>query len=444
MGSMGIHLHDEIVISIRSLGTSGEGVGVYDGIVGFIDGALPGEQARVQITELKKNYFKANLLEILEASPDRVKPICPVFGRCGGCQLMHLKYEKQLEVKTQQVSDALRRIGGFEGLTVSPCAASPDPLYYRNKIQVPVAYDSLGMYMGLYARGSHDIIPVKKCYIHCATGEAVFSSAQEIFKKINPPQQGKVRHLLIRTAIHEDHVLVIVITTGVEKKWIETLANELMEAHPQIKGVVENINLRPDNVILGTDYQLIKGVAAIEENLCGFRFRLSPHAFFQVNTLQVENLYRAAVEMCRLTGNEILVDAYCGVGTMAIIAAPKAKSVVGIEYVADAIQDARYNASLNSIANARFEVGAAEKVLQTIPKMDVVLLNPPRKGCDEQVLQTVLKKSPRTVVYVSCNPATLARDLKVLSVKYRIESVRPFDMFPQTSHVETVVKLLKK
>jgi 23S rRNA (uracil1939-C5)-methyltransferase len=438
---MRFNLNDELEISIRSLGSSGEGVGAYDGVVGFVEGALPGETVRVRVTTAKKNYFKADLLKVLDPSPDRVTPICPVFGRCGGCQLMHLSYDKQLQVKTSQVEDALQRIGGFADLKISPCTPSPNPLYYRNKIQLPVAYSQEGLIIGLYARGSHDIIPVEKCYIHCATGEKVFDSAQKILREMAKPSRGELRHLLIRTAIHENAVLLVLVTTGIEKGWLQEVAEKIMSSNPEVKGVVENVNRRTDNVILGTEYKLISGVATIEETLCGLRFRLSPHAFFQVNTPQVENLYRAAIGMCDLAGNETVVDAYCGVGTMALLAASSARAVVGIEYVADAIRDARYNAELNNIKNAQFEVGAAEDLLKTIPKMDVVLLNPPRKGCDEKLLETVLKKLPRIVVYVSCNPATLARDLKTLSSKYQVEEVKPFDMFPQTSHVETVVKL---
>lgn len=438
---MKLKIHDELVVTIRSLGSGGEGVGTYEGMVCFVEGALPGEQVKIRVTASKNNYFKADLLEVLIPSPYRVTPICPVFGRCGGCQLMHLSYPQQLELKKNQVEDALKRIGGFQDVIVASCIASPDPLYYRNKIQLPILYGSEGWIMGLYARGSHDIIPVEKCYIHCKVGEQVFVSANAILREMTPPTKGELRHLLIRTAIHEGEVLVVLITTGIEKKWIDQFSEKLMSQNSHVKGVVENINRRVDNVILGTDYKLVRGESTIEEVICGLRFRLSPHAFFQVNTPQVENLYNAAISMAGLTGSEIVVDAYCGVGTMALIAASSARSVIGIEYVEDAIRDARHNAQVNAITNARFEVGAAEELIKTIPKMDVVLLNPPRKGCDEKLLYTLLKKKPRTIVYVSCNPATLARDLKILSASYKIQDVQPFDMFPQTSHVETVVKL---
>lgn len=440
--AMAIKINDELEIFIRSLGSGGEGVGTYESLVCFVEGALPGEKVLVRVTASKTNYLKVDLLEIITPSPHRVTPICPVFGRCGGCQLMHLSYDQQLELKRTQVQDALQRIGGFQDLSVSPCVPSPDPLYYRNKIQLPIVYGPNGWLMGLYARGSHDIIPVDKCYIHCHVGEEVFSTAHQILKEMAKPAKGEIRHLLIRTAIHEGEVLVVLITTGVEKKWLETFTDKLMSAHSYVKGVVENINKRVDNVILGTEYRLIRGVSTIEEKICGLEFRLSPHAFFQVNTPQVENLYRAAIQMAGLTGKEILVDAYCGVGTMALIAASASQSVIGIEYVADAIKDARHNAELNGVYNTRFEVGAAEELVAKIPKMDVVILNPPRKGCDEKLLNTLLKKKPKTLVYVSCNPATLARDLKILASHYKIQEVRPFDMFPQTSHVETVVKLV--
>ncbi len=438
---MTLKINDECIVDIRSIGSGGEGVGTFDGLVCFIEGALPGETVRACVTLLKKSYFKATLLEILKPSSDRVQPICPVFGKCGGCQIMHLSYEAQLNYKKQHVEETLKRIGGFQSLPISSCVASPDPLYYRNKIQLPVLYKNNAWIMGLYARGSHDIIPVKKCFIHSAVGEKVFAAANSLLKLMPAPHRGKIRHLLLRTAVHEQKVLVVIITTGIEKSWLREFAEKLMEAESLVHGVIENINTRADNVILGTRYETIKGVSTIEETLLGLKFRLSPHAFFQVNTAQVEQLYKAVMEMAELTGQEIVVDAYCGVGTMALIAASRAKKVIGIEYVADAIEDARHNAIRNQIANAVFEVGAAEKRIASIDKMDVVILNPPRKGCAEELLQELIRKKPSRVVYVSCNPATLSRDLQQLSKTYRIEEIIPFDMFPQTSRVETVVKL---
>lgn len=438
---MSVKINDFYIVSIRSIGSGGEGVGTYEGLVCFVEGALPGEEVRVKVTSVKPKYFKADLMEVLKASPDRVKPICPVFERCGGCQLMHLNYEAQLRYKTEQVAETLKRVGGLQGLTVNPCIPSPQELHYRNKVQLPIVYRPDGWVMGLYARGSHDIIPVKKCYIHCEAGEQIFYAASEILMKMAPPKEGTLRHLLMRTAIHNNEILVVLVTTGIEKTWLDSFAAQLMEKRQEVKGVIENINKRNDNVILGTHYRVIRGVSTIEEKICDLRFRLSPHAFFQVNTLQVEQLYRSAIEMAQLSGSEVVVDAYCGVGTMALIAAGSCKSVIGIEYIEDAIKDARYNAQLNGIKNAEFFVGAAESLLHSIKKMDVVILNPPRKGCDDKVLQTLLKKAPRCIIYVSCNPATLARDLSLLMSRYQIDSVQPFDMFPQTSHVETVVKL---
>lgn len=441
---MKLKLNNELTLTIRSLGAGGEGVGVYDDIVGFVPMALPGEQVRVRITTLKKSYFKAELLEVLKASPDRVEPVCPVFGRCGGCQLMHLSYGGQLREKTDQVINALRRIGGFSELNVNPCIGSPQPLHYRNKVQLPLLYDQQGVILGLYARGSHDIVPIERCYIHCEQGEQVFAATKKIFEALPPPAKGNVRHLLIRTAIHEGAVLVVVITTGVERSWLDAFASQLRDRCPEVAGVVENINRRDDNVILGNKYHLISGSDTVEEKLCGLRFRLSPHAFFQVNTPQVENLYAKVMEMADLSGKEVVFDAYCGVGTMALMAAGSSARVVGIEWVPQAVEDARYNAELNGINNAEFHAGAAEKLLPQMGGMDLLLLNPPRKGCDEELLKAALKQKPKRVIYISCNPASLARDLAILAPSYMIQEVQPFDMFPQTSHVETVVNLFLK
>jgi 23S rRNA (uracil1939-C5)-methyltransferase len=369
------------------------------------------------------------VIKTLVVSPDRVEPICPLFGRCGGCQIMHLKYEKQLEAKQQRVIDALERIGGFSDLKVNPCLPSPLPLYYRNKIQLPVS--GVG-HLGLYARNSHDIVEIEKCYIHCDLGEDVF----QVIRKLD---LVRYKHVLIKTAVKTGQVLVVLVS---DDKIDESIGKKLIDACPEIKGVVHNLNRGPGNAVLSSDFRTIAGHGWIEEELHGLKFKISPASFFQVNPAQAEHLYDKVVEFAQLSGDETVLDAYCGVGTLALILSSRAKQVIGIESVKVAIIDANENAKLNQITNVDFKCGPAEDLIGTLKSLDVAILNPPRKGCESSFLDKLTLLKPKTIVYVSCDPATLARDLAILASKgYSIEAVQPFDMFPQTSHVECAVRL---
>ena len=436
----------EIILEITGLGSSGEGIGAIDGLKVFVEGALPGEQVRVQVTVAKARYAKGDLLEILKPSPHRTEPPCPLFDRCGGCQLQHVAYAQQLEMKRARVIDALERIGGFKGVTVAPCEPSPSPLAYRNKIQLPVVTGPNGTLIGLYRRHSHDVIPVDRCLIHCDLGETVYRDVQQLIQEsgLKPyctrSRKGDLRHLLIKSAIHTGEVLVALVTTG--RGPAKALAEKILSSIPAVKGVIENINARHDNVILGSRYRTLAGENAIHETLCGLTFKVSAASFFQVNTDQAEQLYTKALELAELDATTTLLDAYCGVGTLALIAAKHVQRVVGIECVPQAITDAKENGERNGIENATFICGNAETAIRDIGAVDVALLNPPRKGCDPALLNELIAHPPQKIIYVSCDPATLARDLAIL-VKggFSLQSTHPFDMFPQTSHVETIVKL---
>lgn len=424
-------LYDQIILSIHRLGIHGEGVGSFEGFTIFVDGALPGETVKAKVTEVRKNYGRAEVIEFLEKSPYRVKPICPVFGRCGGCQLMHLDYTQQLETKRQRVIDALQRIGKITA-DVHPCVPSPAPLAYRNKIQLPYVDGRLG----LYAFNSHDLVEIEKCFIHCPLGEKAFQHIQEILTK-SPPEN--LRHVLIKTAVHTNQILVILVTEGESN--VKALGDEIKRCMPEIKGVVQNINQEPGNVILGRMNRTLAGEGSIFDTICGLTFRVSPASFFQVNPAQAENLYRKALEACELQGTETVLDAYCGVGTVSLLLAQKAKKVIGVESVAEAIADAKDNARLNKIENVEFTCAFAENF--DLPASDVAVINPPRKGCDPLFLAKLIELKPKRLVYISCDPATLARDLVILQTgNYQIKDVQPFDMFPQTVHVETVVSLI--
>lgn len=432
-------LKQKITLTIKRLGIHGEGIGDHLGFTIFVDGALPGESVTVSIDEVRKNFARGTVLSTEKSSPHRVKPPCPVFGRCGGCQLMHLDYPQQLETKRQRVLDSLERIGKIFNVPVPACIPSPSAssgvLAYRNKIQLPVIMDPT-LQMGLYAFNSHDIVEIEKCYIHCSLGERVFAKVKQILRTTCDPG---IKFVVIKTAVYTNQALVILVTD--REGDLTTTAKKIVESSPEIKGVMQNINCSPGNAVLGKVYKTLVGESSIVDQICGLRFKVSPASFFQVNPAQAENLYQKALEFCELKGEETVLDAYCGVGTLSLVLAPHAKRVIGVECVSDAIADAKENAKLNGITNTSFHTAQAEDFIGTVTAIDVAVLNPPRKGCEPAFLEKLLQLRPKRIVYVSCDPATLARDLAILQKKYTVDMVQPFDMFPQTVHVESIANL---
>jgi 23S rRNA (uracil1939-C5)-methyltransferase len=441
--------HSFFELKIDDLNSSGQGVGTLDKLKVFVDLALPSETIEAELLLQKKNYALASLKKVKKESPDRVKPICPIFEECGGCQIMHLNYEKQLEFKTKRVKEALVRIAKIEHPVPLSCLPSPSPLHYRNKIQLPFFKDSTGLSLGLYQKHSNDIVKVDQCFIHCKRGEEIFKTLSTLLKKSPLPifdpetQQGFLRHLMIRTGVYTDECLVVFITTSKEHRdALKVIASELMRAHPQVKGVLQNINKKRFNTILGDSYVTIQGRAYIYEKMNDLTFKISPHAFFQVNPYQAIHLYETALKFADLKPNNRLLDAYCGIGMFSLLAAKQVHSVLGIECVPSAIEDANENAKLNQIDNVQFKWAIVEKVIEKLEDFDVVILNPPRKGCEQKVLEVLAKRKISKIVYVSCDPASLARDLAFFKEKgYTLQKVQPLDMFPQTTHVETVALL---
>jgi len=401
----------------------------------FVEGALPGETVSVEVTQQKKAYAKAKLLSLLTPSHERTEPLCPLFGECGGCQVMHLQYPAQLNLKKKRVEDALQRIGGLQDVNVLPCLPSPTSLGYRNKIQLPVLWKNGQKTLGLYRKNSHEIVSLKRCLIQCSQGEELLSLISE---KLTLPC---VRYVLIRNAVFHEEALVIFVTTGRYSKELKKFGEELMEENSLIKGVVESLNTRCDNVILGPRFRLLAGRPFIYETLLNKIFKISPSAFFQVNPGQTENLYGKAIQLAEIEPHEIILDAYCGVGTLALFAADRAKHAYGIECIPHAIADAIENARLNHLSNCSFICGKAEEMIHQFDSLDILFLNPPRKGCAPEFLTAVMKIKPQKIIYISCDPATLARDLSKLKSCYQITIVQPLDMFPQTMHVETIVRL---
>lgn len=436
-------IDQEIDLLVHSIGTGGEGVGSWNNFPIFVDGVLPGELATVRVTQSQRTFARARLQQLITTSPSRVSPICPLFYVCGGCQIMHLAYSEQLQYKQNAVYKALSHYN-LESISQLPCKASPSQIIYRNKIQLPVRPNSEGgCCIGLYAKNSHDVIDIDHCYVHCQLGEFVYNIVRGIVHKSSlkayDPKSGSghLRYILIKTAEKAEQVLVTFITFG--QVDLQHIANELIAKAPQVKGVVHNINTNPGNFALGKESKTLSGTPFIEEKLSGITFRISPASFFQINTAQAENLYNQALAWADLRETDTILDAYCGIGTLSLQISRHVKHVVGIESVPEAIEDAKTNAEINNIHNSTFLCGNAEELIKTIDNVDLIFVNPPRKGCDPTFIREMLRLQPRKIIYISCNPETLARDLKLLRHQgYAVEKIQPFDMFPQTVHVECV------
>jgi len=377
-------------------------------------------------------------------------PPCPHWRKCGGCQLQRLPYDKQLRHKQRRVEELLGRFG-----PVQPILGMDDPIHYRNKVHAAFALDGRRQIVsGIYQPNSHAVVPVDNCLIEDVTADAIIRTIRSMLRpfKIQVFDErsgtGWLRHVLIRRGFATGQVLVVLVAVNPIFKLQKPFLKELLEKHPEITSVVLNINDRFGPVVLGSREKVIYGDGTIEDVLCGHRFRLSPRSFYQINPVQTEKLYRTAVAFAALTGTETVLDAYCGVGTIGITASAQAKQIIGVELNRDAVKDAIVNARLNGLKNCWFTAGDAGEYMQQMAadnmRPDVVFLDPPRAGSDERFLRSLLKTAPRRVVYVSCDPATLARDLALLAPAYRVENIQPVDLFPFTEHVETVVSLARK
>ncbi|WP_422446963.1 23S rRNA (uracil(1939)-C(5))-methyltransferase RlmD [Thermoanaerobacterium sp. DL9XJH110] len=444
----------KIQISIESMAHEGQGVGRIDGLAVFVEGALKGEKVLARIDKVAKSYAIAHVEEILEPSPRRINPECPAAFRCGGCMLQHLSYEGQLEFKKEKVKDSLQRIGRISA-DVFDTIGVKNPTGYRNKAQYPVGKVSGQAVLGFYERRTHNIVPSENCMIQHPASNRIARIVKEWIERYNVPvyneitHRGLVRHVVTRVGCRTGEIMVILVINGDKIPRQQELADLLKEGVPGFKSLVLNINKKKTNVIMGEENITLFGPPYIHDCIGNIKFRLSPISFFQVNSLQVEVLYNKALEYAELTGKETVIDTYCGTGTITLFLAQKAKKVYGIEVVPQAVEDARHNAKINGIKNVEFLEGAAEEVLPELAKKgimaDVVVMDPPRRGCDEKLLEAAVKMSPGRMVYVSCNPATLARDLRFLEDRgYKTEKVQPVDMFPYTYHVECVVSIKRK
>ena len=455
----GMNKNQLVEVKIEDFTKDGEGIGRADGYTLFVKDAVIGDAVLARITKPKKTYAYARVEKILHPSADRVCAPCPEARRCGGCRLQEYDYAAQLLWKQRLVRETLEKIGGLYGIPVRETIGMDHPFRYRNKAQYPVGHVKGVLSAGFYAGRTHSIIPVRDClltpevYARILDGTLAFLRDYGISAYDEGTGEGLVRHLLIRSAFSNGAILVCPVINGDQLPCADEYVRKMRQI-PGVESVCLNCNKSRSNVILGEKTVSLYGSPFITDELGGLSFRISPGSFYQVNPLQTEKLYNEALAAASLSGNETVYDLYCGIGTISLFLARKAKHVYGVEIVPSAIRDAKENARRNGIENVSFYCGASEDIIVrgyfeegvSCPPADVVVLDPPRKGCDPMLIQTVLKMAPERIVYVSCDPATLARDLKLFTegyggISYRADYAQPVDMFGQTCHVETVCLL---
>ena len=447
--------NEEYIVEIIDNGFQGEGVCKINDFTIFVPNAIKGEKVKIKILKVNATHGFGKILEIISSSEDRTDSDCTTYQRCGGCVLRHVKYEKTLEMKKYSVESTLKKVLGKD-IKISEVIKMEEPYFYRNKLQYPIGVGEDGKpVMGVFAERTHKIISTTQCKIQNSLCQKIANDVFDFICKNNisvydeKSLKGSIRHLIIRIGIKTNEVMITFVTNTREIKKENELVNFITNKYPEIKTIAKNINSKNTNVILGKETEIIFGEGYIYDFLGDFKFKISPRSFYQVNPVQTEKLYSKAVEYADLTGNETIFDLYCGIGTIGIFASKKAKRLYGIETIPEAIKDAWQNAKLNNLENAEFFVGDVEKTLPEFIKQrnilaDVVFVDPPRKGCDKTALETILEIEPKKIVYVSCNPATLARDLKILEEKYEMKDISICDMFPFTHHVECVTLLKLK
>lgn len=447
-----VKLGDEVLVTIHGIGSSGEGVGRVDDFTVFVPFALPGETVKVSINMVKKTYATGKLLEVVTPANNRIDPTCELYGICGGCQLQHITYEGQLSLKTQKVKDVIERIGHQNPDLVKPALGPKNPWAYRNKMQMPVGGTKGDIQMGFYAMGSHDIVQGTNCPIQNEGNNIIAQACYDIAMEldIEPYDEhtgnGVLRHVIGR--IGQSGWMVILVTATEylphQEEWVKNITNRI----PQVETIIHNVNSKRTNVILGPKNNILYGDGMITDHIKDLQFTLSPHSFFQVNPEQTTMLYDQALAYADLKGNETVIDAYCGTGTISLFLAHKAKHVIGIEIVEPAIINARENSRNNGYDNTEFIVADAAvempKLYKAGVRPDVIVFDPIRAGCKEEVLTSAAGMEPKRIVYVSCNPATMARDIEILThYGYELQEVQPVDMFPMTAHVEAVALLTR-
>ena len=446
--------NQDITLIIESLTNEGSGVGHYDGQAVFVAGSAPGDTVNCHIIKAKKTYAVGKLTNVVTPSPDRTEPDCRVFGRCGGCAYRHITYAAECDVKRRNIADSFARIGKLD-VDVEPVIAADSRSFYRNKAQYPVRRENGELKIGFFAPFSHRVIDCRDCLLQPKEFYKILSVFSHWIEKYNIPvydenaHAGLIRHIYLRKAFATGEIMVCAVINGARIPHADELISALIKSTENITGVCLNINTQRTNVILGDKCVCLWGREYIEDILCGVRIRISPLAFYQVNRVQAQRLYEKAAQYAALTDETVLLDLYCGAGTIGLSMAKRVKQLIGVEIIPQAVENAKENAELNGIKNARFICADASQAAQTLRnenlRPDVVILDPPRKGCDAELVKTVADMNPDRVVYVSCDHATLARDCAVFkTLGYTVNAVTPVDLFPATTHVETVCLLSRK
>lgn len=449
-----IQKNDELICNITGYTSSGDGVARHEGFPLFVPATIIGETVRVRVVKKLKNFAFAKLIEIITPSENRTEPACRNFSRCGGCTLMHMNYKEQLSLKKIKVSDAMHKIGGFSDIKICDTTPSPKEFEYRNKVSVPVSCSEEKIIWGYYAVNSHRVIESNACFLQDETINSLINTVTDFMNEFSIPAyceesgKGIVRHIYIRKTVSSGEIMVSIVSTKPTLKYEEILCQRLLGISQNIKSIIININRDKTNVILGKKNRVLYGEDYICDTLLGTKFKINHHSFYQVNSYTTELLYSKVLSLLGNLKGKTVFDIYCGIGTISLLIAKNAKKVYGIEYVKEATDDAAFNANANGITNAEFFPGdASEEIVKLYDngiKPDYIVLDPPRKGCDTEVLNCVAKLGPEKIVYVSCDCATLARDMKHLAtLGYAAKEVYPFDMFPQTAHVECITLLTK-
>lgn len=450
-----VEKNKEYIVEIIDNGYEGEGIAKIEHYTIFIPQAIKGEKVKILIVKVNTSHAFGKIVEILEKSDNRIEVDCDTYKRCGGCSLRHIEYKETLKMKQNMVQNLVNKILN-EKIAVDETIGMENPYHYRNKAQYPVGYNKNNeLVTGIYANRSHDIIPMKQCFIQATISQEIadtiigFMRQNKITAYREETGKGLVRHIVIKVGFKTNEVMCILVINGKEIPKQEQLVKELLEKFPEIKTIVKNVNMKNTNVILGNENITLYGPGSIEDKLGDYYFEISPLSFYQINPLQTEKLYQTAIELAKLEKQDIALDLYCGIGTIGIFMANHVKQIYGVEIVEQAIENAKENAKRNKIENIEFLCGDVEIVLQELVeqrkvKPDIIFVDPPRKGLDINTIQNIKNVMPQKMIYISCNPSTLMRDLSLLEEKYSIEKIQPVDMFPFTSHVECVAVLQLK
>ena len=446
-----IKKNEEYIVDIIDNGFQGEGIAKIEGITVFIDQAIKGEKIKIKILKVQKNFAYGKIIEFIEKSNTRVEPDCSTYNKCGGCNLRHIEYSKTLKIKKAIVQNCMNKALKRE-IEINDVIGMENPLHYRNKLQYPLGLDEQNNpVMGVFSARTHNIIPTEKCFIQNEKCQEIAKDIFEFIKQNNvsvydeKTLKGTIRHIVIRIGIKTNEILVTLVVND-DKLKDKELVQYITKKHPEIKSIVKNFNTKNTNVILGDKTEVIYGTGYIYDILGEYKFKISPLSFYQVNPKQAEKLYNLGIEMAKVSKEDTVFDLYCGIGTISLFIAKYAKKVYGVEIVEQAIKDAKENAKINNIENVQFIAGDTKIVLEDLIYKkgiiaDIVIFDPPRKGLDNNSINNILKIKPKKIVYISCNPATLIRDLALFEKLYEVKTIIPVDMFPFTKHVECVAVL---